>query len=191
MLDRRYEETMTKEERKAFEKEKLGQMTGKEKLEYFWMYYKVWLLIPVALIVAIYLGVTMYRGMNEEILLNLVLIDSTANDYEELSEELRESLGAEKDNQTVRVNGNITSGAYQGEAAFSTLIGTESADVVICPESFYRQYEGDVLEEAAVVTDNQWLQEKAGIEYEPVYICIVKNTPNPENAQVFVDIAEE
>ena len=110
----RYEETMTKEERKAFEKEKLGQMTGKEKLEYLWMYYKVWLLIPVALIVAIYLGVTMYRGMNEEILLNLVLIDSTANDYEELSEELRESLGAEKDNQTVRVNGNITSGAYQG-----------------------------------------------------------------------------
>ena len=52
-------------------------------------------------------------------------------------------------------------------------------------------YEGDVLEEAAVVTDNQWLQEKAGIEYEPVYICIVKNTPNPENAQAFVDIVKE
>ena len=35
-------------------------MTGKEKLEYLWMYYKIWLLVPVAVIAAIYLGVTMY-----------------------------------------------------------------------------------------------------------------------------------
>ena len=33
MLDRRYEKQMTREERKQFEKEKLSQMTGKEKLE--------------------------------------------------------------------------------------------------------------------------------------------------------------
>ena len=43
VLDRRYEKQMTREERKQFEKGKLSQMTGKEKLEYLWMYYKIWL----------------------------------------------------------------------------------------------------------------------------------------------------
>ena len=111
MLDRRYEKQMTREERKQFEKEKLSQMTGKEKLEYLWMYYKIWLLVPVAVIAAIYLGVTMYRGMNEEILLNLVVVDGLADDYEGLESEIREYLGAEKSNQTERINSNITSGA--------------------------------------------------------------------------------
>ena len=155
MLDRRYEKQMTREERKQFEK---------EKLEYLWMYYKIWLLVPVAVIVAIYLGVTMYRGMNEEILLNLVVVDGLADDYEGLESEIREYLGAEKSNQTVRINSNITSGAYQGEAAFITLIGTESVDVVICPESFYDEYGKDVLEKAFVLEESKWLKKEAGIE---------------------------
>ena len=168
MLDRRYEKQMTREERKQFEKEKLSQMTGKEKLEYLWMYYKIWLLVPVAVIAAIYLGVTMYRGMNEEILLNLVVVDGLADDYEGLESEIWEYLGAEKSNQTVRINSNITSGAYQGEAAFSTLIGTESVDVVICPESFYDEYGKDVVEKAFVMEESKWIKKEAGIEYELV-----------------------
>ena len=191
MLDRRYEKQMTREERKQFEKEKLSQMTGKEKLEYLWMYYKIWLLVPVAVIAAIYLGVTMYRGMNEEILLNLVVVDGLADDYEGLESEIREYLGAEKSNQTVRINSNITSGAYQGEAAFSTLIGTESVDVVICPESFYDEYGRDVLEKAFVLEESKWLKKEAGIEYEPVCICIAKNTPNPENAEANLELVEQ
>lgn len=191
MLDRRYEKQMTREERKQFEKEKLSQMTGKEKLEYLWMYYKIWLLVPVAVIAAIYLGVTMYRGMNEEILLNLVVVDGLADDYEGLESEIREYLGAEKSNQTVRINSNITSGAYQGEAAFSTLIGTESVDVVICPESFYDEYGRDVLEKAFVLEKSKWLKKEAGIEYELVCICIAKNTPNRENAEAFLELVEE
>ncbi|HJH50027.1 hypothetical protein [Merdimonas faecis] len=191
MLDRRYEKQMTREERKQFEKEKLSQMTGKEKLEYLWMYYKIWLLVPVAVIAAIYLGVTMYRGMNEEILLNLVVVDGLADDYEGLESEIREYLGAEKSNQTVRINSNITSGAYQGEAAFSTLIGTESVDVVICPESFCDEDGRDVLEKAFVLEESKWLKKEAGIEYEPVCICIAKNTPNRENAEAFLELVEE
>lgn len=191
MLDRRYEKQMTREERKQFEKEKLSQMTGREKLEYLWMYYKIWLLVPVAVIAAIYLGVTMYRGMNEEILLNLVVVDGLADDYEGLESEIREYLGAEKSNQTVRINSNITSGAYQGEAAFSTLIGTESVDVVICPESFYDEDGRDVLEKAFVLEESKWLKKEAGIEYEPVCICIAKNAPNRENAEAFLELVEE
>ena len=175
MLDRRYEKQMTREERKQFEKEKLSQMTGKEKLEYLWMYYKIWLLVPVAVIVAI----------------NLVVVDGLADDYEGLESEIWEYLGAEKSNQTVRINSNITSGAYQGEAAFSTLIGTESVDVVICPESFYDEYGKDVLEKAFVLEESKWLKKEAGIEYEPVCICIAKNTPNRENAEAFLELVEE
>lgn len=190
MLDRRYEKQMTREEKKAFEKEKLSQMTGKEKLEYFWMYYKIWLLIPLAVIVAIYLGVTMYQGMHEEIVLNLVLVDSNLNEYDELKKTVKDDLGADKKNQTVRINGSITTGVYQGEAAFATLIGTESVDVVLCPESFYQENGEDVLEVVSTVEDSQWLEEEAGIEYEPVYVCIAMNTPNRENAETFVRLIE-
>ncbi len=185
MLDRRYEKQMTREERKQFEKEKLSQMTGKEKLEYLWMYYKIWLLVPVAVIAAIYLGVTMYRGMNEEILLNLVVVDGLADDYEGLESEIREYLGAEKSNQTVRINSNITSGAYQGEAAFSTLIGTESVDVVICPESFYDEYGKDVLEKAFVLEESKWLKKEAGIEYEPCLYLYCKEHAEPGKCRSF------
>nr|WP_296265805.1 hypothetical protein [uncultured Merdimonas sp.] len=190
MLDRRYEKQMTREEKKAFEKEKLSHMTGKEKLEYIWMYYKIWFLIPLAVIVAIYLGVTMYQGMHEEIDLNLVLVDSNLNEYDELKKTVKDDLGADKKNQTVRINGSITTGAYQGEAAFATLIGTESVDVVLCPESFYQENGKDVLEVVSTVEDSQWLEEEAGIEYEPVYVCIAMNTPNRENAETFVRLIE-
>ncbi len=191
MLDRRYEKQMTREERAAFEKEKLSQMTGREKLEYFWMYYKTWLAVPIIIIVLIYLGVTMYEGMNEKVLLNLVLVDSISDGYEDLEETARDYLGIEKRNQTVRINANITSGGYQGEAAFRTLIGTESVDVVLCPESFYQENGQDVLEVASTVEDSQWMKEEAGIEYEPVYVCIARNTPNREHAEAFVRFIEE
>ena len=66
MLDRKYERQMSGKEKRKFEAEKMSQMTLKEKLEYLWMYYKVYLLIPVVIVVLIVVGVQMYHGITPE-----------------------------------------------------------------------------------------------------------------------------
>ena len=65
MLDRRYEQQMDKKEKRQFEKEKLKEMSGRQKLEYLWMYYKVWLLVPIGIALLVWVGVTMYRSKTE------------------------------------------------------------------------------------------------------------------------------
>lgn len=56
---------------------------------------------------------------------------------------------------------------------------------------FYDEYGKDVLEKAFVLEESKWLKKEAGIEYEPVCICIAKNTPNRENAKAFLELVEE
>ena len=79
MLDRRYEQQMDKKEKRQFEKEKLKEMSGRQKLEYLWMYYKVWLLVPIGIALLVWVGVTMYRSKTEEVLLNVVMLEIHGN----------------------------------------------------------------------------------------------------------------
>ena len=67
MLDRRYEQQMDKKEKRQFEKEKLKEMSGRQKLEYLWMYYKVWLLVPIGIALLVWVGVTMYRRHRKQL----------------------------------------------------------------------------------------------------------------------------
>lgn len=80
MLDRKYERQMSGKEKRKFEAEKMSQMTLKEKLEYLWMYYKVYLLIPVVIVVLIVVGVQMYHGITQKVLLNLTILGGESTD---------------------------------------------------------------------------------------------------------------
>ena len=51
-----------------------GSMPLGKKVEYLWMYYKIWLVILAVIIGVIYLGCTMYKGRHTTVLLNLSLI---------------------------------------------------------------------------------------------------------------------
>lgn len=188
MLDRRYEEKMTRQERKQFEKEKLGQMTRKEKWEYFWMYDKVWLLVPLILIAALCLGITIYRNVTKDILLQVVVADADSGDYEDLESQFKSYIGEEGANQTVEFNGNLNMETYEGEIAFSALMGAEGVDVVICTERFYREEGEDVLEKYAEIPADSKYMEKLGISYQPVCACIVANAPNREHAEQFIEM---
>ena len=190
MLDRRYEQQMDKKEKRQFEKEKLKEMSGRQKLEYLWMYYKVWLLVPIGIALLVWVGVTMYRSKTEEVLLNVVVADGIGSSYDEVEQELKDRIQADGNNQTVKLNNSLSAATYQGEMAFTTLVAAESIDVVVCPEEFYEEYK-DVMGEPVILEAGEWMAENLGIPYETVYVGIVENAPNRENAEVFVEILQE
>ncbi len=190
MLDRRYEQQMDKKEKRQFEKEKLKEMSGRQKLEYLWMYYKVWLLVPIGIALLVWVGVTMYRSKTEEVLLNVVVADGIGSSYDEVEQELKDRIQADGNNQTVKFNNSLSAATYQGEMAFTTLVAAESIDVVVCPEEFYEEYQ-DVMGEPVILEAGDWMAENLGIPYETVYVGIVENAPNRENAEVFVEILQE
>ncbi|HJB19759.1 MAG TPA: hypothetical protein H9782_10970 [Candidatus Bariatricus faecipullorum] len=190
MLDRRYEQQMDKKEKRQFEKEKLKEMSGRQKLEYLWMYYKVWLLVPIGIALLVWVGVTMYRSKTEEVLLNVVVADGIGSSYDEVEQELKDRIQADGNNQTVKFNNSLSAATYQGEMAFTTLVAAESIDVVVCPEEFYEEYQ-DVMGEPVILEAGEWMAENLGIPYETVYVGIVENAPNRENAEVFVEILQE
>ena len=190
MLDRRYEQQMDKKEKRQFEKEKLKEMSGRQKLEYLWMYYKVWLLVPIGIALLVWVGVTMYRSKTEEVLLNVVVADGIGSSYDEVEQELKDRIQADGNNQTGKFNNSLSAATYQGEMAFTTLVAAESIDVVVCPEEFYEEYK-DVMGEPVILEAGEWMAENLGIPYETVYVGIVENAPNRENAEVFVEILQE
>ena len=176
--------------RRQFEKEKLKEMSGRQKLEYLWMYYKVWLLVPIGIALLVWVGVTMYRSKTEEVLLNVVVADGIGSSYDEVEQELKDRIQADGNNQTVKFNNSLSAATYQGEMAFTTLVAAESIDVVVCPEEFYEEYQ-DVMGEPVILEAGEWMAENLGIPYETVYVGIVENAPNRENAEVFVEILQE
>ena len=190
MLDRRCAQQMDKKEKRQFEKEKLKEMSGRQKLEYLWMYYKVWLLVPIGIALLVWVGVTMYRSKTEEVLLNVVVADGIGSSYDEVEQELKDRIQADGNNQTVKFNNSLSAATYQGEMAFTTLVAAESIDVVVCPEEFYEEYK-DVMGEPVILEAGEWMAENLGIPYETVYVGIVENAPNRENAEVFVEILQE
>ena len=128
MLDRKYERQMSGKEKRKFEAEKMSQMTLKEKLEYLWMYYKVYLLIPVVIVVLIVVGVQMYHGITQKVLLNLTILGGESTDRTGLEKEILELLGTGKKNEAVKINANLSGSTddYNSNIALSTLIGASA-----------------------------------------------------------------
>ena len=212
MLDRKYERHMSMKERRRFEAEKMSQMTRKEKIEYLWMYYKSYLLIPVIIVVLAAIGVQMYHGMTEKVLLNLTILGGENVDRTDLDKDITRLLGTGKKNETVKINANLSGSSedYNSNIALSTLVGAEAVDVMICPEEIYEQYDdqngfdnlekilsedalgsGKVHGNAVILDTGKYMSEKVGVSYEPVYVCIMSNTQNEKQAVKFVEMLIE
>ena len=71
-------------------------MTFMQKLEYIWMYYKVWLFGVLFLVAVIWLGITMYQGTHTKVLLNVAVIEGDSGKAEKLAEEFTEYAGISK-----------------------------------------------------------------------------------------------
>lgn len=212
MLDRKYERQMSMKERRKFEAEKMQAMTLKEKIEYLWMYYKVYLLIPVVIVALIVVGMQMYHGMTEKVLLNLAILGGDNIDRSGLDKEITELLGTGDKKETVKINANLSGSSddYNSNIALSTLVGAEAVDVIICPEEIYESYTkqsgfmnlekilseeaiagGKVQGDAVVLETSSYMTDEIGISYEPVYVCIMSNAQNEKQAVKFIEMLLE
>lgn len=212
MLDRKYERQMSMKEKRKFEAEKMKTMTLKEKIEYLWMYYKVYLLIPVIIVAMIVVGMQMYHGMTEKVLLNLAILGGDNIDRSGLEKEATELLGTGDKKETVKINANLSGSSddYNSNIALSTLIGAEAVDVIICPEEIYESYAeqngfvnlektlseeaiagGKVQGDAVILETSSYMTDELGVSYEPVYVCIMSNAQNEKQAVKFIEMLLE
>ena len=73
-----------------------GSMPLGKKVEYLWMYYKIWLVILAVVIGVIYLGCTMYKGRHTTVLLNVAVTGGDSQKAEELNKDFCKYAGIDE-----------------------------------------------------------------------------------------------
>jgi len=113
-----------------------------KKVEYLWMYYKIWLVILAVVIGVIYLGCTMYKGRHTTVLLNVAVTGGDSQKAEELNKDFCKYAGIDEKDGIIRIQANIPEdgGSLSSKTALTTLVGADAVDVLICREDVYQEY---------------------------------------------------
>ena len=212
-LSQKHESDLTKKEKRLLEKEKLKTMSGKEKLAYIWMYYKLAIFGAVA---AVFLVIGIANWIeNAKItnVLSVTVINSSGSGYDAAVSSLEEFFGiADEKYKTVELSESYST-TSDGDAldtyaqmAFVARVQAKDMDVVLLPESLCESYEEqgyfadleDVLGEETCAAFEDAMQgqhilisdadfmEQFGVSYEPVCVAVFVNAPNSENAAQWV-----
>ena len=210
--ERKNELDLSRKERRLLEKEKIKGMGMKKKLEYFWMYYKWVLVLVIVGILAIRGGIDWYHNAKMETILSIAPVNSINLDTETTAQKVKETLGAEGEYEQVSITTNLMTSSESGEfdynsqMAYVAQISASAIDVLLMPENVYQNYAsedafvdmqevlgaevcealGDAVQEDCVVVTDDSLAEDFGISYEPVYICVMCNSENMENAAKWI-----
>lgn len=206
-----HESDLTKKERRLLEKEKLKGMGLRKKLEYIWMYYKPVIFGVIFGIVLIFVGVDMYQNAKTETKLSISLVNAGDFNADQLTQDIRELLGATGKYETVSIGANLVTNAdgsdfdYYARMAYITQLQTTAMDVMVIPETLY-----DTLKRDEVFADlsgllgeetfmsmgggedknhlelkGSSLKETLDIIYDPV-IVVLENSGNKENAAKWI-----
>lgn len=189
-------------------KKKWGSMTFWQKLEYIWMYYKVWLFVALALVGVIWLGITMYQGIHTKVLLNVVVVEGNSTKADKLAEEFTEYAGIHKKEGVVRMKTNVPNedGTTSSQTVLTTLFGAEAVDVLICTKEVYEEYcdqdgfssmeevlkdeerieNNSLTEDALLLSDDSILKGEGIVAYDEIYLTIPVNCQNKEMAKQFI-----
>lgn len=208
-MEQKHETDLTPKEKRQLELKKIKSMTFKEKIEYFWMYYKIWLLFLVVGICVINIGITMYHNKNRNVLVGVALVDSTASEeIEDMKKEMKVWLKGNGDRDVVDIYPAL-SGDGDGvinNAVLQTWMAGKEIDVMLTPKSMYDAYHTqeffmdmeEVLGESAekykefvqgdaiVLENTEELKEMFHIVSDEVYIAVTVNGKHTENAKELV-----
>ena len=148
-----------------------GSMPLGKKVEYLWMYYKIWLVILAVVIGVIYLGCTMYKGRHTTVLLNVAVTGGDSQKAEELNKDFCKYAGIDEKDGIIRIQANIPEdgGSLSSKTALTTLVG---ADAIDFPE------------------DNM-LKKKKIISYDDAHAAIMVNARNKKMAEKFISYLEQ
>lgn len=213
-FQKKYESDMTRKEKRELEREKLASMTIKEKIEYILAYYKYHIGGILALI-AVAAGIAVWIGhLQDETMLYVAVIDAPENGGT-IMEDFKESIGDTEEHNKYQIdtsiylgNGEEGQADYASQMKLSTLVGSGTADVYICPEDIYQQYkEQEVLspiadimgkdfvdkyaedcEEFAIrIEDNKVLAQYGLQSHKAGYLIVFGYTKHPETVKQFVE----
>ena len=167
--------------------------TGK-KIEYLWMYYKIWLAVFAAVIGVIYLGVTMYKGRHTTVLLNVAVTGGSPEQAEQLSKDFCQYAGIEKKDGIIRMQANIPEdgGSMTSKTALTTLVGADAVDVLICGEDVYKEYDKqNGFQKTIEFSKENILKKKKIICYDDAHAAIMVNAKNQKMAEKFLEYLEQ
>ena len=81
-LSQKHESDLTKKEKRLLEKEKLKVMDWKGKLQYIWMYYKVWIFAAIGIVFLAFGIRSWIENARIKTFLSIAVVDSAGADYE-------------------------------------------------------------------------------------------------------------
>lgn len=205
-----------KNEKNMKRMEQWRQLTFGQKLQYLWDYEK-WILVMIVVVICmICTGITIYHNMKTEVLLRVIVTDAQS-DGTALAEQFRAYLGATGENQIVEIDNTVVTNeenSMVGGAStmkLTSLIAANNMDVMICNESLYEQFEEqgaflDIREVLGADTEDYAedivgdvicmdAEKLNGIEpispYEKIYVAVLVNSENRENAADFIRFLEQ
>lgn len=208
-LSQKHESDLTKKEKRLLEKEKLKVMDWKGKLQYIWMYYKVWIFAAIGIVFLAFGIRSWIENARIKTFLSIAVVDSAGADYETVQENLKELLGIDQDpyqkvdiTETLVSNEDGTQLDTYSQVAFVTKVQAQAFDVVLMPETLCSSFEKedyfmdldqlldqDTLQAAGqkvqgnhILVLDQNLKEQFGVEYEPVCVAVLVNAQNTEAA---------
>lgn len=199
---------MTKKEKRQQELKKIKSLSKGDRIEYLWMYYKIWLLVALLAAGGACLGFQMYRGMHENVIVNVAIVGGGGINTGEMEEGFKEYAGIKRKNDVVRIWSNISeeSKSMSSRTALTTLIGADAVDVIICPEDVFQEYNAqggfvsmeEILAESleidalqgeqntVVIEDSEFLKNIGGIPYKKAYVGMLINAQHQEGAALFI-----
>ncbi len=208
-LSQKHESDLTKKEKRLLEKEKLKAMDWKGKLQYIWMYYKVWIFVAIGVVFLAFGIRSWIENARIKTVLSIAVTDSAGSDSETVEENLKELLGIDQDpyqkvdiTETFVTNEDGTQLDTYSQVAFVTKVQAQAFDVALMPEALCSSLEKegyfmdldqlldqDTLQAAGqkiqgnhILVSDQSLKEQFGVEYEPVCVAVLVNAQNTEAA---------
>lgn len=152
---------------------RMNPRTPKEKLQYFIDYYLLYTVIGlIIVVVSVSLLKTMIFDRTEKAL-SVVVMSYLQPDTEVMTNELREYLRIEDEDQIINIS-CLTPGDYQTEMAMTTWIAAQDVDLIITePETFesyaakgYFMDLSEALEESLLARVENDLKEGQTVEYD-------------------------
>lgn len=129
------------------EKEKLRNMSFKEKLEYLWEYYRIHALVFIICVsIVVSLVYTILKPKIDTKLYVAVINNTIPDDLlEDISAQLEERLQLNQEKEKVFINSQFYFNgspdyAANMETALATYVAAQDVDIIIAPQSEFKQY---------------------------------------------------
>lgn len=203
---------LSAKERREIEKEKLKDMSLGKKAEYIWMYYKHVFFWTIGVIAAICIVFNLYENSKMQTVLSINVVNAGNYEYDAMTEEVREILGATGKYDYVSIGSNFITNAegdafdYNSQMAYVTQLSAQDLDVMILPETLYEEMKtsevlynlkdllgeelyasfGEDIDEYHISLTNNETLKKFGAFYEPACVVVFSNTTNAENIVTWI-----